>query len=132
MAGSWTDPTIKKGTFNGERFRYISATWTGDASDGSVPVLTVSSSLPNFSGLLLNCRVIFSGTATPTECDITVTDKDGIDLLGGAATSTNALTASGMVSLSPPQPFAEAMYVNIATAADNASDSATVVLYAIL
>lgn len=131
MAGTWTDPTVKKGTFNGERFRYIEATATADAADGSVPVLTINSTLPNFSGLLLGVRIVF-GSPAPADCDITVTDKDGIDLLGGAAAGGNALAASGKVALSPPEPFAEAMYVNIGTTAGNASDVTTVVLYAIL
>lgn len=134
MAGSWTDATNGTGTFAGQRFKAIEITWTGDAVDGSVPALTVTDTTgnDNLSGMLVGVRVIFDGSNTPSDCDMTVTDKDGIDLLGGAIASGNALTASGKVSLSPPEAFSQALYINVGTTAGNAGDSAKVVLYVIL
>lgn len=133
MAGSWGSVSVGKGQFGGQKFKSIEAEWTGDSSTGAVPTLTITntSGLENLSGLLLGVRVLFDGTDTPAECDIKVTDKDGIDLLGGAASSTNKLTASGKVSLSPPEAFLQTIYVVIATAAGNASKKAKVVLYVI-
>jgi hypothetical protein len=134
MAGSWASFNVTKGNFADENFREIEGEATGDAVDGSFPNWTITETEAVLSGMLLGVRVLFDGSDTPAAIDLQITDANGIDLLGGAATGDNKFTDSGKVSLSPPEPFHTSLTAAIATEAANANagDKCKVFIYVLL
>jgi hypothetical protein len=68
----------------GRDVRIITLSWTGDASDGSVPSTAISWALADFVFLV----VTNPGSTAPTDnYDITLTDSDGVDIMGGEITN---------------------------------------------
>lgn len=79
MAGSAT-VTKKSGTNENKSVEIITVSWTGDASDGTVP----ATSLGMVIGELERIVTDPGSTAPSANYDITVTDEDSVDVLGGA------------------------------------------------
>jgi hypothetical protein len=77
--------TVNNGNPGG-KVKKIECTWVGDAADGTVPPKAVRA----FSGVVI--RVVTDpGTPAPTTLyDITLTDSNGIDVLGGAGANRSA------------------------------------------
>lgn len=70
----------------GPYLEIITVTWVGDATDGSVP----SVSLGKVYGLLQRLVTDPGPTAPTTLYDITMPDEDGFDALGGAGANRSA------------------------------------------
>lgn len=74
-------------------------TWTGDASDGSVPTLLIE----HYAGWYIIKVVTNPGTTAPTaNYDITFIDTDGLDIMEGllvdrSATATEKVLAAEMI-----------------------------------
>ena len=61
-----------------------------------------SQAINKITGNLASAAIMFDATTPPNALSITITDADGIDLLGGAGAS---ITATKRVTNSPPQIF---------------------------
>ena len=89
MAGSWTTYETSRGGADTEfptNIFSISATFTADASNATVPNLVLGT---NVSGILIDIGMVFDGVATPDTVTVTLQDAD--TLSAGSGT----LTASG-------------------------------------
>ena len=77
MAAGTVTQTLDKMTKDVYRLTY---TWTGDASDGSIPATTSTWAIDGYVILV----VTNPGTTKPTDnYDITLTDTDSVDVMGG-------------------------------------------------
>ena len=105
MAGTATKGPKRQGTLNGafkDQLAYP-IDYVADAADGSFPAVVIT----NITGRLAGVRLIF-GTPIPNNIDIQVADRDGVDLLGGNGAG---FTATGKVTLSPPEQFDEQLTI---------------------
>lgn len=133
MAGTITSTISQFGSFNSTLGMYpgfvITANCTADAADGSFPATVLArtgADLANTDGLWLQQMVTNPGSTAPQDnYDITITDVDGVDLLGGAG--ANRDTANSEVAF--PTITARPLNGNITlTITNNNVNSATVVV----
>lgn len=82
MAGS---VSVNNGNPSG-KVKKIICDWVGDSVDGSVPAKVVR----EFSGVVLRVVTDPGSVAPTTLYDITLTDSNGIDVLGGAGANRSA------------------------------------------
>ena len=95
MAGSsvtWSFVAAK--LQNKERSKKYVITWTADDADGSVPSTQSNSDIFGFI-----VRVVTNpGATTPTaDYDITITDEDGVDVLGGEGADRSASASEQII-----------------------------------
>jgi hypothetical protein len=112
-AGSWADLTYRKGYLNGalQRPYGLEKTFTADASNGSVPEVTIS----EVSGLLAGIDVEF-GSPAPNSVTVAVKTVGGITLF-----TSSALTASGRVEIDPHISFAGGLKLLVTTNTTNSA-----------
>ena len=74
--------TVAAPTYNNERDKgFIVITWTGDASDGSVPAATISMVSYKLVGWYLYSIETDPGSTAPSDnYDITITDANSLDI----------------------------------------------------
>lgn len=89
MAGTITGVLTRIQTQTG-RIAKLVLTCVGDASDGGFPATILNDLQTEFDlrGLQLYSIKVIPGLTAPTDSsDITITDEDGVDLLGGKGTN---------------------------------------------
>jgi hypothetical protein len=101
--------------------------WTADASDGSVPATSSSTKWPTaYTGCVYAMETNPGSTAPTDDYDITLTDTDGVDLLGGQGanrdTATSEIVPAKIGSVFACAPTHEAFTLNIT---NNSVNSAT-------
>lgn len=67
----------------------LTFSWTADDTDGSVPTASISDTfLDKIRGMYITEGRTNPGSTAPTDnYDITITDEDGIDIMGGSLTN---------------------------------------------
>lgn len=79
--------------------KLVTISWAGDASDGTVPNLTINPATYNIRGWYWYEAVTNPGTTAPTNLyDITVSDADGVDI-SGALLNNLSSTSSERINL---------------------------------
>lgn len=129
MAGSWTaidDTNRQAGLFQRDRvFRVITATFTADASAGTVPNLTI----PKAWGYIVKFITKPGATQPTANYDIVINDENGIDVLAGTGQNRSASAAEAvapvMTSGATPVPVSGDLTVVVS---NNSVNSATVKL----
>jgi hypothetical protein len=115
--------------------RTIIFTCTGDSSNGTFPAEEFTSSSLNFiKGFYLYKVITNPGSAAPTDnWDFTITDSDGVDLMGGNGANRHTTTSQSVYPLIGSQPFAQPYLGDTLTLnlSGNSVVSATLVLKAI-
>jgi hypothetical protein len=91
----------------------LTFTCTADASNGSWPAVALSQShIDRLTGFYLYKLIINPGATPPTDnWDFTITDSDGIDILGGSGSNMHT-TNSAMIApkLNSSTYFAQPIY----------------------
>ncbi len=126
MAGTVIAGKMRQGTLNGAYRKEVGYPFdfVADADDGSFP----QTNMTNISGRVTSVRVIFGSPSPAPNLSIQVADEDGVDLLGGLGSGANAFTATGKVTLSPPEQFHEQLTINLSGNTTN-SAQVKVVIY---
>lgn len=78
-AGTVTQSYTKTDRYVDETVRELTFSWTGDASDGTVPATATTAAVNGYVFM----AVTNPGSTAPTDnYDITLTDADGVDIFG--------------------------------------------------
>jgi hypothetical protein len=92
----------------------IKLTCTGDASNGTIPA-TVINTLANIADVDLRGKKLYEakaypgGTAPTDATDVTITDEDGIDLLGGRGADLVDATSKTYIAVGPASTYQPAL-----------------------
>ena len=112
----------------------VTFTCTADASDGSFPATATSTDITNaIKGYYLYKLITNPGTTAPTaNYDITITDEDGIDIMGGNAMNRHTSNSESTYPMIGTQPFAQPIIGPITlNITNNSVNSAGIVIKAI-
>lgn len=112
-------PTGAPDTVEGQDVTIYTYTMTADASDGSFPA---TASYP-INGWIIRVETNPGSTAPTANYDITLTDQDGLDVMGGVLANRSATATEHVLA---PQPYVRGA-VTI-TPTGNSVNSAVVVL----
>lgn len=118
MPGSWTTLISKQANRDLGGLYIIKSTFTADATDASIPTLTI----PCVAAKFLGYGVKFGATG-PNTMTITLTDTDGV-----TAFTEASVTASKRNTVSAPVPIVGDLTMAI-TGNDTNSAVATIILY---
>lgn len=107
----------------------LTATCTADAADGSFPATVLArtgAELGSTDGLYLQQVVTNPGSTAPTDnWDMTITDVDGVDMLGGAGQNRHTTTSQVCFPTITARPTSGALTLNIS---GNSVNSAVIVV----
>lgn len=82
-------------TKNDGHLRIVTLSWTADASAATVPATTIS----NVDGYVYTVITNPGSTAPTDNYDITLTDSDGVDVMGGATLNRDTANSEQVFSL---------------------------------
>jgi len=87
MAGTVVWDFVEEDLQNENKSKVYRVSWVADASDGSLPA---SQSPSDIFGFIVRMVTNPGGTAPTADYDVTLTDEDGCDVLGGEGADRSA------------------------------------------
>lgn len=98
---SWAAGTVTQTLekIQGTNLAVLTFSWTGDASDGTVPSTDTSAAISAaIKGMgIIEVRTTPGATAPTALYDITLSNADGLDLMGGALANRSATLAEAVL-----------------------------------